>query len=172
MTVVVVLAIGWLVAALLTAGCAARIGWRNLEGFRRELRTEPLEVDEVLTDATPPRKLPHQPWPVARAVTEPRVAAAYRDYAHERRETAVLVGELVLVTSGAALGASLPGLAHGGWQLWPSALCLAAAATGVLIKREGEQRWTEVADSYEQRRAQLLAPPRRRKPRATPAAEG
>lgn len=72
------------------------------------------------------------------------MAAAYRDYAYERREAVVLVGELVLVTAGAALGASLPGAVEGGWRIWPVGLCLVAAAIGVLVERNGEQRWNEV----------------------------
>lgn len=75
----------------------------------------------------PGRALPNQPWPKASGVTEPRVASACRDYAYKRRETVVLVGELVLITAGAALGASLPGAVEGGWRLWPVGLCATSA---------------------------------------------
>jgi hypothetical protein len=158
----------------LVAWRAGRIGWRNLQGFQRTLHVEPLEVDEVLADLSAPgRALPNQPWPPASGVTVPRVAAAYRDYAHKRRETAVLVGELVLITAGAALGASLPIAVEGGWRIWPVCLCVVAAAFGVLVKRNGEQRWNEVAARYERRRAELLAPrprPRRKRTPTRPAA--
>lgn len=72
----------------------------------------------------------------------------------------------MLVTAGAALGASLPGAVEGGWRIWPVGLCLVAAAIGVLVKRNGEQRWNEVAARYERRRTELLAPrPRARRMR-------
>lgn len=172
MTVVIVLSVAWLAGIALVAWRAGRIGWCNIQGFRRELYRVPLEVEEVLADVPAQgRALHNQPWPQASSMSEPRVAAAYRDYAHERRETVVLVGELVLISAGAALGASLPGAVEGGWRIWPVALCVVAAAFGVLVKRNGEQRWNEVAARYERRRAELLAPrPRRKSAAKSPAA--
>lgn len=142
----------WGVLAVL----AGRIAWCNLRGLQRTGHTPPLEVDEILAQTAPP-SAPDLPWPAPDELVDYRIAAAYRDYARERRETVVLMGELVLLTAGAALGASLPAVMRGGWHAWPAGLSLLAGALGVYLKRQGEQKWTHVASRYERRRSALRA---------------
>jgi hypothetical protein len=167
-TVVWVLSGLWAIACLVLAVGSTRVALRNLAEFRRTRTREPLEVGEIFS-GEPPRSVVPDSWPSPASVDQQRTAAAYRDYARERRESVILTGELMLLTAGAGLGASLALLLRGGWHMLPSAVALLVGALGIIVKRHGEQRWTDVARLYERRRAQLHdgavaaeQPPRRR----------
>jgi hypothetical protein len=169
-TVVWALCVLWAIACLVLAAGSTRFAMRNLAEFRRARTREPLEVGEILS-GEPPRSVVPDSWPSPATICQQQSAAAYRDYARERRESVVLTGELMLLTAGAGLGASLASLLRGGWHMLPAAVALLVGAFGIIIKRHGEQRWTDVARLYERRRAQLHGGPvdaelpRRRRPR-------
>jgi hypothetical protein len=131
---------------------AARL---NFRGWRDTRRRPPLEPAEVFA-AAPATNLVPSNWPPPSTLPDARLAAAYRDYARERRHSLVLAGDLAVVAGGAALGASLPSAVDGGgWQTWPAAAAVLAAAVGLLLRHRGQEKWGEVSRLYEQRRLHL-----------------
>jgi hypothetical protein len=153
---------------LATMACTL-VGLRNLSRARHVRQVPPLETGEIVASAPPSRKVPAG-WPEPVAITDRRVAAAYRDYARERADVRAMAGELLILASGAALGAAVPGLVAGNWRAIPGGVALAAGAVGVQLRRGFEHKWTRIATRYELRRRELGAPaespvpaPRRRR---------
>jgi hypothetical protein len=151
------LGVAWTALTLAAAWCCARWGTRNVSCARAARSRPPLEPAEVTAGNRPASSAPAS-WPAPATMTEVTLAAAYRDYARERRETRVLWGELIVLASSAALGASVPGLLRGGWETWPFAGALLAGAFGVALKRSAEQKWTRVAVLYARRVTALRHP--------------
>jgi hypothetical protein len=140
-------------SVLMLASAAA--AQSNYRGWRDTRRRPPLEPAEILTAATMQTLVPSN-WPAPSVLADARLAAAYRDYARERRDSLVLFGDLTVVAGGAALGASLPTALHGGWQTWPAAAAILLAALGLLLRHRGQEKWVEVSRLYEQRRLGLM----------------
>lgn len=147
----------WTALTLAAAWWCARWGARNLTWARAVRRRPPLEPAEVAAGNRPASSAPAS-WPAPATITDPVLAAGYRDYARERRETRVLRGEVIVLAASAALGASVPGLLRGDWGTWPFAGALLVGAFGVVLKRSGEQRWTQVAVLYARRVTALRQP--------------
>lgn len=154
-------------AVSLVLGVLSAIAARgNLTRLGDVRRRAPLEVAEILAAPPPARRAPRR-WPEAATLDDARVAAAYRDYAYERRESLALFAEALLLIGGAALGASILDALKG----WPHVLTPVASGTvavfGVMLRRIGEDAFTLHARRYERRRATLLAvapePPRQRR---------
>jgi hypothetical protein len=139
---------------LALAVTCARVGLRNIAEFRRVRARAPLVNAEILGVAAPRTTMPRG-WPQPSTIDDRRIVAAYRDYARDRGESLALLGELLVLAAGAALGASIPSVVAGGWHAWPAALALVVGAFGVLLRRRAEQRWSDVAARFERRRADL-----------------
>ncbi len=154
----------WAVASLVSvvmssaAFLSARTGLRNLREAASARRRPPLEPAEVAAGARPVSSAPTG-WPRPADIGDAPLAAAYRDYARDRRETAVLLGELLILTAGAALGASIPDALRGGWESWPFLAALLFGALGVILRRRGEVWWVHVAAIYARRLGDLQTPP-------------
>jgi hypothetical protein len=144
-------------ACALACAVAARI---NLRGLHDARRRPPLERAEILT-AVPTDSLIPTSWPAPNGLTDVRMTAAYRDYAHERRDALVLLGDLSVVTGGAALGASLPAAVNAGWHTWPGAAAILLSTLGLLLRHRGQEKWIEAARLYERRLLALTDPPTR-----------
>jgi hypothetical protein len=143
--------------AVLTALVAAASGaaaWRNVAQFLVVRELAPLVEAEVLATAPPEHGVPGG-WPSPARIDDVRVAAAYRDYARDRRMSLLVLGELVVLTAGAGMGATLPLVLRGGWYLWPSGVALLAALVGLFMRLRAQNAWTQIARQYELRRVQL-----------------
>lgn len=147
----------WTALTVAAARLCARWGARNLTCAGAVRRRPPLEPEEVAAGNRPASGTPAS-WPTPAMITDPVLAAGYRDYARERRESRVLWGEVIVLGASAALGASVPGLFRGGWGSWPFAGALLAGAFGVALRRSGEQKWTRVAVLYARRVTALRQP--------------
>lgn len=148
----------WMVLTLAAAWRCALTGRRNLAAAAAARGRAPLEPDEVAAGNPPASSTPTS-WPGPATLADPVLAAAYRDYARERRETWVLWGEVVVLAASAALGASVAGVLRGGWHTWPFVAALLAGVFGVVLKRSGEQKWTHIAVLYARRVTALRRPP-------------
>lgn len=153
-----VAAVVWTVLTLTSAWWCARTGSRNLAAGQAVLRRPPLEPTEVAAGNPPASSVPTS-WSSPTTLDDPALAAAYRDYARERRETVVLWGEVIVLSASAALGASVPALLRGGWGTWSFIGALLVGLFGVVLKRSGEQKWTHVAVLYTHRVSALRQPP-------------
>jgi hypothetical protein len=123
-----------------------------------------LDVAEILSAVTPTSIGPKS-WPPPAAIEAPQLAAAYRDYAYDRRESAVLFAEATLLAASAALGSTIPGILTGGWAAVPPGAALLTGLLAVMLRRRSEDKWTAVASLYDRRRERL-----RREPPLHPAA--
>lgn len=145
-----------LVLSAIAVACVLAARW-NYGGWRETRRRPPLEPSEVFAAAPATTVVPSN-WPAPSTLPDARLAAAYRDYARDRRDSLVLAGDLAVVAGGAALGASLPtAVDGGGWQTWPAAAAVLVAAVGLLLRHRGQEKWVEVSRLYEQRRLHLQA---------------
>ncbi len=147
-----------LVLSVLVLASAAA-GRRNYRGWRDTRRRPPLEPAEILIAATTQTLIPGN-WPAPSVLADARLAAAYRDYARERRDSLVLFGDLTVVAGGAALGASLP-------TALPTALprrmadlagrrCHPPRRPRPAPQAPRPGKWIEVSRLYEQRRLDLV----------------
>lgn len=150
------------------AAACALVSTRNFRTARR-VRTQPPFDDVEILAATPLQRRVPPGWPEPKAISEQRVAAAYRDYARDHADTRAVEGELMILVAGAALGASIADAMHGGWHVWPPSLALLLGAIGVMVREFLPLKWTKIATRYERRRVELghraAAPvtPRRRR---------
>lgn len=139
----------------LALACAL-LARRNFKAFRRTRGRPPLDPNEVYAAPAPTTAVPRS-WPQPLSVDDHRLAAAYRDYARDRRASLLVIGELLVLTGGAALGASIPLGIRGGWYLWPGIGALMVALVGLFLRLRAEFGWTSVARRYDLRRADLQA---------------
>lgn len=114
----------------------------------------PLDHAEVVHAAPPAITAPRR-WPPTASLEDHRIAAAYRDYAQDKRDTAVLLGDLTVLTAGAALGATFLGLFRGGTHALTPGLAVLAGAFGLVYRHASGQRWATISLLYERRRAEL-----------------
>jgi hypothetical protein len=150
----------WTVTALLTIGflaLAGLCGWAALRNWRRYrlIRTLPPLDHAEIVDTAPPAVAAPRRWPTTASVDDHRIAAAYRDYAQDKRDAAVLLGDLTVLTAGAALGATFLGLFRGGTHALTPGLAVLAGAFGLVYRYAYGQRWATISLLYEHRRAEL-----------------
>lgn len=139
------------VVVLLSSSVACGVaGVRNLRTWRRVRTVEPLERAEVLA-AERPVSRPPRTWPDPSAVEERDVVAGYRDYAYQRRDTSVLLGEVAMLAAGAALGASLPRALTEVRSSIGAGVAIGVGVVGQVVRTDRARYWVRVAALYERR---------------------
>jgi hypothetical protein len=142
--------------AALSVLCA-RAAVANYREYRRERDRAPLEPAEVYETSRRSSSI-RPPWPQPEDITDHRLAAAYRDYARDRQESAQLIGEITLLTSGAALGTFIPRVLTSSLATAGATAAVVVGGGGFLMKQYGAGRWARIAARYERRRAELRPP--------------
>lgn len=75
--------------------------------------------------------------------------AAYARLARDRADNRTLIGELILIVSGAATGAAITSAIRSTAATWGLTLALLLGAVGILLRTFATRRWTEIAEEYE-----------------------
>lgn len=147
-------------AAILLAPTARALRC-NVRSFHAARRTAPLDgVD--LSEATVEAAFPAPAsWPRLDEVTDPREAAAYASLAEDAL-TYALLGDILAVVGGAALGVTLPDVIFSAgtrWEALPAVLTLLLAGLGIVIRMLASRKWEVLQERYLERHAELTAGP-------------
>lgn len=87
-------------------------------------------------------------WPPPSSL-DTEMRAAYARLARDRADNRTLIGELILIVSGAATGAAITSAIRSTAATWGLTLALLLGAVGILLRTFATRRWTEVAEEYE-----------------------
>ena len=145
-----------LTAAFLVAAAAAAFATRcNWQRFASSRQSAPLDglVDRIAVHPAvlrPPRR-----WPSAEDTRTATEALAYAALAEDRADARQLHGELLLLTAGAALGATLPQAVHHTWGVYASGAILLLGAVAHLLRQRVAGYWRPLVEDYTRRHADL-----------------
>jgi hypothetical protein len=102
-------------------------------------------------------------WPEPDDLTEVRAAAAYRDYAFERRASALVATDTLLTVFAALVGALVVPAARGSMAAISAVfVSVNVVALMAMFRQFADRAWTRRMAMYERRRAALAKPRRRR----------
>jgi hypothetical protein len=137
--------------ASLPALLAARCNWRR---YRASSRRSPLHGLDLST-VDDWREDHPSTWEAPDAIAEPLRALAFARLADNRVVAHTLVGELVVLAAGAALGSSIVTALWNSTAQWASVVALSAGAFGVALRMRATRVWAAHRDRYERRYEEL-----------------
>jgi hypothetical protein len=102
---------------------------------------------------------PPRHWPVAADIADPCDAAAYASLAEDRLLNCVLLGELVTLVAGAAVGTALASFDLTWRRSWVLGVAILITLFGIFMRTWGTRVWEPVYVTYRSRYDALSATP-------------
>ena len=150
--------VAFVAPAVVVMVVSARAFRCNVRRFRAAWPLAPLAGIDLSSATVRPAWGPGR-WPDIDTVDDAPVAAGYAALADDRALSCTLMGELLVVIGGAAIGTGLGNLRDLGWTDLLLLAELVIVGVGIIVRLPLTRRWELVAARYRQRYAVLMQQP-------------